>query len=148
MAAPKLPHAYPFLFVDRIVHGPDGDRAILGVTAGVRSASWPATLLLEAMAQATLALMTAQTTAAQMTAAEGAEGSDQGSEGEPDKGLLVGIDEAAFDESLIRNPPRPGDRLVSGCEVRGRFGRMAKVGAWMERDGVRVASAEMLLAGG
>lgn len=143
-----LPHAYPFVFVDRVERDDDsspedsGNRAILGVTAGAdtaaqNAASLPATLLLEAMAQATLALMLA----------DAPEGEDEGEGGEG-RGLLVGIDEATFDESLIQQPPRPGDRLVSRCEVRGRFGRMAKVAAWMERDGVRVASAEILLAGG
>lgn len=135
----RLPHAYPFVFVDRVEGDDEGDRAILGVTAGGDPAAsdvptLPATLLLEAMAQATMALMLA----------DASDDEDEGGEG---RGLLVGIDEATFDESLIHAPPRPGDRLVSRCEVRGRFGRMAKVAAWMERDGVRVASAEMLLAG-
>ena len=136
-----LPHAYPFLFVDRVEQDDEGTfRAILGVTASGHAASHaatlPATLLLEAMAQATLALMLAESS------------EDESTEDQSGEGLLVGIDEATFDESLIHHPPRPGDRLFSRYEVRGRFGRMAKVAAWMERDGERVASAEMLLASG
>lgn len=151
----RLPHAYPFVYVDRIERieaerieaesessAESEAQAILLVTAGVPTSSGaaphlPATLLLEALAQATLALLAAP---------EGQD--DEPAAREAPRGLLVGIDEATFDETLIERPLRPGDRLVSRCAVRGRFGAMAKVGAWMERDGARVASAEMLLASG
>lgn len=135
-ALPGLPHGHPFVFVDRVVGDGSSRRTVLRVTAGASTGrgSLPATLLLEAMAQSALALLSA----------EPPEGDGQA----PRSGSLVGIDEASFDPSLIADPPLAGDSLVGSCEVRGRFGPMVKVGASLERDGVRVASAELLLTAG
>lgn len=121
--------------------GADGRRAVISLTAcspltHATRQGLPATLLLEAMAQAALALM----------ATDVSEGDVAGEAGQP--GLLVGIDQADFSDALIHDPPGPGVEFYAGCQVRGRFGRMAKVGVWIEREGLEVATAELLLAAG
>lgn len=130
----RLPHRYPFAFVDRIIEYVPGERAV-----GIKNVTFnephfqghfpgrplmPGVLIVEAMAQVGGIVIT------QLP--------------EVDGGLLVF---AGMDKVKFRRPVVPGDQLVMTVELlcikRRRFGKMQ---GRAEVDGQRVAEAELLFS--
>lgn len=121
-----LPHAFPFRLVDR---GSGGRELPLlwtvNAALGRGVSEVPAMLAIEMMAQSALVLLA---------------GERGGGEGEG-AGLLAGVDGVAFHAPLV-----PGDRLEAHVELAGRFGRLLKVRARLERGGATVVEGDLLLA--
>lgn len=127
----RLPHRYPFLFVDRIVSIDPGKsaRAIKNVTINEPYFAGhfpslpvvPGVLLIETIAQvAALAV----------------------DEAEGDKvGLLAGVDKARF-----KRPVVPGDRLEIESVLEGFRVGVGKASGKIRVDGVLVAQAQILFA--
>jgi hypothetical protein len=122
---PRLPHAYPFRFVETVLEPPDaafsGGRVRIAVSANGRSSAgegWQSPLLLaEAIAQSALLL-------------EG---------GDPElgrRGFLAGVERF----EAVR-PPRAGETLEVRVRLSARFGAMAKF------DGEVFCGAEALARG-
>ena len=129
MSLPDLPHAYPFLLLDRIIALEPG-RAVVAVRnlthtdpllqpAGVL----PAVFLVEALTQA----------AGVVVAASGAPGP-------PQLGML-----ARIDRFRTRGRVRAGDQLQIHVRVVRIFGATAKVRGVVNVDGRRRAAAELVL---
>jgi 3-hydroxyacyl-[acyl-carrier-protein] dehydratase len=128
-----LPHRYPFLLIDRIVHCDPGRSltAIKNVTINEpffqghfpQLAVMPGVLILEAMAQATgvLAYKTRN--------------------GRDNIYLLVGIDSARFKQPVV-----PGDQLVISVEFKQAVRNVWKVDCQAKVDGKLAASAELMCA--
>ncbi len=128
-----LPHRYPFLLIDRIVHCEPGKalRALKNVSINEpffqghfpQLAVMPGVLILEAMAQATgvLAYKTRN--------------------GRDNIYLLVGIDSARFKQPVV-----PGDQLVIDVEFKQAVRNVWKVDCQAKVDGKLAASAELMCA--
>lgn len=128
-----LPHRYPFLLIDRIVHCDPGVSltAIKNVSINEphfqghfpQQAVMPGVLILEAMAQATgvLAFKTRN--------------------GRENIYYLVGIDSARF-----KRPVVPGDQLVIEVAFKQAVRNIWKVNATAKVDGKIVATAELMCA--
>lgn len=115
-----LPHAFPFRLAERV----EGDAVEVCLTANAvwsRGEEIVRPLLVEAMAQAAMVLL-----------ADPAQRHD---------GLLAGIDDAEFLAAVA-----VGDRLRATARLVGRLGPLVKLEAALERDGIVVARAGLLLA--
>jgi 3-hydroxymyristoyl/3-hydroxydecanoyl-(acyl carrier protein) dehydratase len=104
---------------------------VLSITSG---ASWlrgagelPATLAVEALAQAAIAAL---------APAQG-DDADRGASG----GVLAGIDSVRFHAALVA-----GDRLEARATLLGRLGALVKVHAELRRGDVIVVEGDLLLA--
>jgi len=116
----SLPHRFPFQLVDRRV----GEKVVLALSAGAvwgrGETPYPGPLVIEMLAQAAILLL--------QDAAAGTQA------------LLAGVEE--FD---LREPPRPGQKLVATVELLARFGGTFKVGGRLETEGRELATAALLL---
>jgi 3-hydroxymyristoyl/3-hydroxydecanoyl-(acyl carrier protein) dehydratase len=132
LAAPALPHSYPFRFVDTIVSaaGPDFDRGEVSarVTAGARAAmgvAWASpALLAEAIAQAALLL----------------------TGGDPEagrRGFLAGIE----DFEILRLP-QAGESLTVRVRLAARFGAVVKFEGEVRAGTERIAGGAILVREG
>jgi 3-hydroxyacyl-[acyl-carrier-protein] dehydratase len=129
-----LPHRYPFLLIDRIVHCEPGKSicALKNVTFNEpffqghfpRRPVMPGVLILEAMAQATgiFALRSMDTTLSASSIY-----------------YFVGIDGARF-----RRPVEPGDQLIIDVSLIRRSRGVWKVDAEAKVDGQAVANAQLM----
>ena len=115
-----LPHRFPFQLADRRA----GEQVVLALSAGAvwgrGETPYPGPLVIEMLAQAAILLL--------QDAAAGTQA------------LLAGVEE--FD---LREPPRPGQRLVATAELLARFGGTFKVGGRLETEGRVLATAALLL---
>ena len=128
-----LPHRYPFLLIDRVVHCDPGKTltAIKNVSFNEPyfqghfpdQAVMPGVLILEAMAQATgvLAYKTRN--------------------GRENIYYLVGIDSARFKQPVV-----PGDQLIIDVEFKQAVRNVWKVDCRAKVDGKLAASAELMCA--
>lgn len=128
-----LPHRYPFLLIDRVVHCDPGKSltAIKNVSFNEPyfqghfpdQAVMPGVLILEAMAQATgvLAYKTRN--------------------GRDNIYYLVGIDSARFKQPVV-----PGDQLIIDVEFKQAVRNVWKVDCRAKVDGKLAASAELMCA--
>jgi 3-hydroxyacyl-[acyl-carrier-protein] dehydratase len=129
-----LPHRYPFLLLDRVLHCEPGERVLALKNVTINEPFFnghfpgrpvmPGVLLLEAMAQATaiLAFRTAQNTY-----------------GSGVIYYLVSIDKARF-----KRPVVPGDQLRLHATFQRRMRHMWKFSAWAEVEEQRVCEAEIM----
>ena len=127
-----LPHAYPFLLVDRLPldRSPGGGSGVplrwtVNGSLDRGAGAAPTMLAVEMMAQAGLVLL---------ADSAGGQGGNQG-------GLLAGVEGVQLHAPLLA-----GDRLEAHAALSGRFGRLVKARAWILREGVTVAEGELLLA--
>jgi 3-hydroxymyristoyl/3-hydroxydecanoyl-(acyl carrier protein) dehydratase len=115
-----LPHAFPFRLAERV----EGEAVEVCLTANAvwsRGEAIVGPLLVEAMAQAAMVLLA-----------------------DPEQrqnGLLAGIDGAEFLSAVAA-----GDRLRATAKLVGKLGALVKLEAALERDGIVVARAGLLLA--
>ena len=133
MTAPaRLPHAYPFRFVETVVSAdePRGTRGTVTarVTTNGRATSGEAwaspVLLVEAVAQAALALQ-------------------RGDEDATRRGFLAGID--GFE---VTRPPLAGDSLEIDVRLAARFGAIVRFEGIVRCGGERIASGAVLVREG
>lgn len=115
-----LPHRFPFELADCRA----GERVILSLSAGAvwgrGETPYPGPLVIEMLAQAAILLL-----------ADAAAGS---------RAVLAGVEDFA-----LREPPRPGQRLLATAELQGRFGGTFKIGGRLEAEGRELATAALLL---
>ncbi len=125
-----LPHRYPFLFIDRMLHM--GEKRAVGIKNLTGNEDFfqghfphypimPAVIMLEAMAQVAGVLLLSK------------------SQNRGKIAYLAGVENARF-----RRPVVPGDQLVMEVEVVRLKTRTGKVKAWSHVEGHRVAEAEFL----
>ncbi|MCG8463203.1 MAG: hypothetical protein MI919_43535 [Holophagales bacterium] len=151
----RIPHAFPFRLVEDPSHlrerrergGPAaGDtgavpcvrvRLTQGASLVRGRPFYPPILTLEILAQAALVL----------AGAAPEPGADAGPTASRADLRLAGFDSVSFAEALVDRPLMAGDELAARVDTVGRFGAVAKVRGELERDGVTVVRAEMLLAG-
>jgi 3-hydroxymyristoyl/3-hydroxydecanoyl-(acyl carrier protein) dehydratase len=119
----KLPHRYPFRFIDRTTDG----RALLRLTA---NGAWsrgcggaPVAWLVEAIAQG----------AALVLAPEGA--------GEERRLAL-----AAIEEARPERPPEPGETVEVEVSLEARWGALVRVRGRLSLDGTPLGGAVVVLA--
>lgn len=128
-----LPHRYPFQLVEPA--RPGRLRLRLSASATLdRGAGFAHPLALEILAQA-----------AALDAAAGYDGNDDVPAA---PGSVAAFDAVRFADELATRPLAGGDTLEARIETVGGFGRLLKVRGELDRDGVTVVSAELLLASG
>ncbi len=131
-----LPHRYPFLLIDRVLHLESGQRikALKNVTSNEEFFNghfpgrpiMPGVLILEAMAQACGIIVS--------------ESNELG----PEQGVILVF--AGIDKARFRRPVVPGDQLIFECAVNRNKRDIWKFDAKATVDGDLVASAEMMCA--
>jgi 3-hydroxymyristoyl/3-hydroxydecanoyl-(acyl carrier protein) dehydratase len=122
-----LPHRFPFQLADCR----SGERVVLALSAGAvwgqGETPYPATLVIEMLAQAAIVLLGSTPPAsAGVTSTQSA--------------LLAGVE-----DFVLLEPPRPGQRLLASAELQARFGGTVKVAGRLEGDGRELATAALLL---
>lgn len=131
------PHAFPFEWVDRRDAGGRA-RLALTQTAAVQRGrgEFPPILALEILAQAGLGENSPDPA------------SPRESEATPPAVVhLAGLDQVRFHDSLAEAPLRAGDLLEARVEEVAKFGKLRKLAGRLERDGVVVVEAMLLLSG-
>lgn len=132
MSPPRMPHAYPFRFVDRVVEDRDETfskgRVELAVSAGQWAASgatWGSSFLLaEVIAQSVLLL--------------------EGGDPEIGKtGFLAGLDNFS-----AARPPLAGERLTVAVRLTARYGPVVKFAGVVSSAGEEIARGEILVRRG
>lgn len=131
-----LPHRYPFLLIDRVLHLERGEsiKALKNVTSNEEFFNghfpgrpiMPGVLILEAMAQACGIIV-----------------SESASLG-PEQGVILVF--AGIDKARFRRPVVPGDQLIFDCSVTRNKRDIWKFETRASVDGDAVASAEMMCA--
>ena len=128
-----LPHRYPFLLVDRVIHvGEDRIQAIKNVTANEpffnghfpSMAVMPGVLQIEAMAQTAGLYLAAQ----------------QGFDAKSEMAFLAGVDDAKFKRMVT-----PGDQLMLEVTVLAKKRSILKVKATAMIEGSLASSATITL---
>lgn len=135
----RLPHRYPMLLIDRVIHMEPGKRIVAIKNVSINEPFFqghfpgnpvmPGVLITEAMAQA-----------AALFSFEGG-GSGQDNTGEKTVYYLVGIDNARF-----RRPVVPGDQLKIEVEAKRLSRSMCKYHGQATVDGSVVAEADLMCA--
>lgn len=130
-----LPHRYPFVLVDRVIHLDPGKKitALKNVTINEpffqghfpENPIMPGVLIIEAMAQAGCVLW-------MVSAPEESHGNPV---------YFMGIDKVKF-----RKPVVPGDQLILEMEIIKSRAKVVKLSGLATVDGNRVAEAELLAA--
>ncbi len=131
-----LPHRYPFLLIDRVLHLESGQqiKALKNVTSNEEFFNghfpgrpiMPGVLILEAMAQACGIIVS--------------ENAELG----PEQGVILVF--AGIDKARFRRPVVPGDQLIFDCSVNRNKRDIWKFDTRATVDGELVASAEMMCA--
>ena len=98
-----------------------------GAAWGRGETPYPATLVIEMLAQAAIVLLGNAPTASDGPAANRS-------------ALLAGVE-----DFVLLEPPRPGQRLLATAELQARFGGTVKVAGRLEADGREAATAALLL---
>lgn len=135
----RIPHRYPFVWIDTIAIEPASDSAastarasvrLTGTTSPLRGGTLPGALALEVMAQAALGIVGEQQTAA----------------GEVRNGYLAGMDRVTFLPALLARPLLAGDVLEIEVERTASFGALVKIRGVALRDGEPLVEGELILA--
>lgn len=129
-----LPHRYPFLLVDRVVHLEPGKEIVALKNVSMNEPFFaghfpkhpvmPGVLILEALAQAA-ALLSFKTVG-----------------NPPDSDAVVYF--AGIDGARFKKPVMPGDQLTLHVEILRNLKGIWKYATYAEVDGQRVAEAEMM----
>lgn len=129
-----LPHRYPFLLVDRVVHLEPGKKIVALKNVSMNEPFFaghfpkhpvmPGVLILEALAQAA-ALLSFKTVG-----------------DAPDSDAVVYF--AGIDGARFKKPVMPGDQLTLHVEILRNLKGIWKYATYAEVDGQRVAEAEMM----
>jgi 3-hydroxyacyl-[acyl-carrier-protein] dehydratase len=129
-----LPHRYPFLLVDRVIHLEPGKEIVALKNVSMNEPFFaghfpkhpvmPGVLILEALAQAA-ALLSFKTVG-----------------NAPDSDAVVYF--AGIDGARFKKPVMPGDQLTLHVEILRNLKGIWKYATYAEVDGQRVAEAEMM----